>query len=200
MNSEEILVEFMAKPGDRASGESIKPISTTKIKDSVQRLASLVQQLANENSQSNVNGLELAEVEIAIKLTDSGEAVLLGDGQSNGTMTLRFRRPSNSLAVARSEIQSPSTAVQPLTSSTGVNYSNLRALLSNGKWQEANQETWNVMCQAARKNIGSVLSAEDIKQISCDDLQIIDSLWQQHSQGRYGFSAQNQIYMSSILG
>jgi hypothetical protein len=35
MNSEEILVEFVAQNGDRASGESIKPISTTKIKDSV---------------------------------------------------------------------------------------------------------------------------------------------------------------------
>jgi hypothetical protein len=56
------------------------------------------------------------------------------------------------------------------------------------------------MCQAARKNAGSVLSAEDIKQIACDDLKIIDSLWKQYSQGRYGFSAQNQIYMSSILG
>ena len=76
----------------------------------------------------------------------------------------------------------------------------MRTLLSSGKWQEANQETWNVMCQAAHKNLGSVLSPEDIKQISCDDLQIIDSLWQQHSQCRYGFSAQNQIYMSSILG
>jgi hypothetical protein len=44
------------------------------------------------------------------------------------------------------------------------------------------------------------LTAEEIKQISCDDLQIIDNLWRQHSKGRYGFSAQNQIYMSSILG
>jgi hypothetical protein len=43
------------------------------------------------------------------------------------------------------------------------------------------------------------MTAEEIKQISCDDLRMIDDLWRQYSQGRYGFSAQNQIYMSSIL-
>jgi len=194
MNSEEILIEFVAN-SDRPSGESIKAISTTKVKDSIQRIANLVQQLATESAQRQANGLALDEVEIAIKLTDTGEAILLGDGQSNGTMTLRFRRLSNSIIISGESTLTPS-----LTSSSGVNYTKLQALLSSAKWQEANQETWNVMCQAARKNIGSVLSAEDIKQISCDDLQIIDSLWKQHSQGRYGFSAQNQIYMSSILG
>ena len=195
MNSEEILIEFVAN-SDRASGKSIKAISTSKIKDSIQRLASLVQQLATESSTVSANGLALDEVEIAIKLTESGEAILLGDGESNGTMTLRFRRSSTS-AIANREISSSEPS---LISSTSINYTKLRTLLSSGKWQEANQETWNVMCRAARKNIGSVLSADDIKQIACDDLQIIDSLWQQHSQGRYGFSAQNQIYMSSILG
>jgi len=194
MNSEEILIEFVTN-GDRASGKSIKAISTSKVKDSIQRLASLVQQLATESSTVSANGLALDEVEIAIKLTESGEAVLLGDGESNGTMTLRFRRSSTSV-IANREVSSSESS---LISSTSVNYTKLRTLLSSGKWQEANQETWNVMCQAAHKNLGSVLSTEDIKQISCDDLQIIDSLWQQHSQGRYGFSAQNQIYMSSIL-
>jgi len=195
MNSEEILIEFVAN-SDRASGKSIKAISTSKVKDSIQRLASLVQQLATESSTVSANGLALDEVEISIKLTESGEAILLGDGESNGTMTLRFRRSSTSV-IANREVSSSEPL---LISSTSVNYTKLRTLLSSGKWQEANQETWNVMCQAAHKNLGSVLSTEDIKQISCDDLQIIDSLWQQHSQGRYGFSAQNQIYMSSILG
>ncbi|MEI6063967.1 MAG: GUN4 domain-containing protein [Pseudanabaena sp. ELA748] len=192
MDSEEILIEFVTN-GDRAKGGAIKSISTTKIKASIQKLASLVQQLATDNAPSQANGLTLDEVEVAIKLTDTGEAILLGDGQSNGAITLRFRRPSN--AAIASSATAPS-----LTSSTGVNYTKLQALLASGDWQQANQETWNVMCQAARKNIGSVLTAEEIKQIACDDLQIIDKLWQQHSQGRYGFSAQNHIYMSSILG
>jgi hypothetical protein len=194
MNNEEILIEFVAK-GDHANSTSIKSINTTKIKESIQLLAGLVQQLATDSVQSPNNGLVLDEVEIAIKLTESGEAILLGDGQSNGTMTLRFRCPNSSLVTSK-----PDVSGQDFLSSTGIDYTKLQALLSSSKWQEANQETWNVMCQAARKNAGSVLSAEDIKQISCDDLKIIDDLWKQFSQGRYGFSAQNQIYMSSILG
>jgi len=190
MNSEEILIEFVAN-GDRSHGESIKSISTSKVKDSIQRVAHLVQQLANESTVSQPNGLTLDEVEIAIKLTASGEAVLLGDGQSNGAITLRFRRSSNF---------APAAIATPTASSIGANYNNLQTLLANGQWQEANQETWNVICKAANKNVGSVLSAEDIKQIPCEVLQVIDSLWKQHSQGHYGFSSQNQIYMSSILG
>ncbi|MFO0209332.1 MAG: GUN4 domain-containing protein, partial [Pseudanabaena sp.] len=95
---------------------------------------------------------------------------------------------------------SPTSANDLAISNPGISYQKLQDLLASGKWQEANQETWNVMCQAANKNIGSVLSADDIKQISCEVLQTIDSLWQKHSQGRYGFSSQNQIYVSSIMG
>ena len=196
MDSEEILIEFVGN-GDRANGESIKSVSTTKIKDSIQKLASLVQQLATESVPSQANGLALDEVEISIKLTDAGEAILLGDGQSNGAMTLRFRRSNKELAIVNDDTNTQSPLVN---SNTGVDYTKLKILLSNGKWQEANQETWNVMCQAARKNIGSVLTAEEMKQISCDDLQTIDTLWRKYSKGRYGFSSKNQIYMSSILG
>ncbi|NUN64788.1 GUN4 domain-containing protein [Pseudanabaena biceps] len=195
MDSEEILIEFVAKNGDQASGTSIKSIHSTKIKDSIQRLASLVQKIAAETSPSHANGLALDEVEISVKLTESGEVVLLGDGQSHGAMTMRFRRSHTATAIA-----SPDIAPQAIKSKSGVDYTNLKSLLASAKWQEANLETWNVMCQAAHKNLGSVLSGEDIKRISCDDLQMIDSLWQQYSQGRYGFSTQNQVYMSSILG
>jgi len=194
MNSEEILIEFVAS-SDRSNGESIKALSTHKVKESIQRIANLVQQLATESTPNQTNGLALDEVEVAIKLTESGEAVLLGNGQSNGAITLRFRRPSPVVSGSF-----PASAHDLTIPSQGVSYQKLQALLASGKWQEANQETWNVMCQAANKNIGSVLSADDIKQIPCEVLQTIDSLWQKHSQGRYGFSSQNQIYMSSIMG
>lgn len=196
MDSEEILIEFVAKSGDRAHGEAIKSINSAKVKDNIQKIASFVQQIAAENSQSHDNGLSLDEVEISVKLTESGEVVMLGDGQGGGAMTLRFRRAARN-AIAKSDAE---TTPQSVKSHTGIDYSKLKGLLANAKWQEANQETWNLMCQAAHKNMGSVLSAEDIKQISCDDLQLINSLWQQYSQGRYGFSSQNQVYMSSILG
>jgi hypothetical protein len=195
MDSEEILIEFATKNSDRANGGEIKSINSAKVRDNIQKLASFVQQIATENSQSHDKGLSLDEVEIAVRLTESGEVVLLGDGQGGGAMTLRFRRAARS-AIAKNDIET----VQVVKPNTGIDYTKLKGLLSGAKWQEANQETWNLMCQAAHKNIGSVLSAEDIKQIPCEDLQIINSLWQQYSQGRYGFSTQNQVYISSILG
>ncbi|MBD2187796.1 GUN4 domain-containing protein [Pseudanabaena mucicola] len=197
MDSEEILIEFVGND-DHANGGSVKTINTTKIKDSIQRIANLVQQLATDDAPSHANGLALDEVEIEIKLTDTGEAILLGDGQSKGAITLRFRRPSVAVAAIEQKAVAAS-ASKSLVSSTGVDYTTLQTLLASGKWQEANQETWNVMCRAAHKNLGSVMTAEEIKQISCDDLRMIDDLWRQYSQGRYGFSAQNQVYMSSIL-
>ncbi|MFN6067372.1 MAG: GUN4 domain-containing protein, partial [Pseudanabaena sp.] len=178
-----------------SNGESIKALSTNKVKESIQQIANLVQQLAPESTPNQTNGLALDEVEVAIKLTESGEAVLLGNGQSSSAIILRFRRPKHLVSGL-----SPTSANDLAISNQGISYQKLQDLLASGKWQEANQETWNVMCQAANKNIGSVLSADDIKQISCEVLQTIDSLWQKHSQGRYGFSSQNQIYVSSIMG
>lgn len=194
MNSEEILIEFVAS-SDRSNGESIKSLSTSKVKESIQKIANLVQQLATESTPNQTNGLALDEVEVNIKLTETGEAVLLGNGQSNGTITLRFRASSH---VVRGSF--PDITNDLMISSQGNSYQKLQTLLASGNWQEANQETWNVICQAVNKNIGSVLSTEDIKQIPCEILQTIDNLWQKHSQGRYGFSSQNQIYMSSIMG
>jgi hypothetical protein len=192
MDSEEILIEFMAKNDDRSSSGSIQAVNAKQLKNNIQRLVSLVQQIAADAPKSNE--LSLDEVEVSLKITDKGEVVLLGDGQSNGTMKLRFRRSPYQ------DGRSQSAVATAITSSAGIDYSKLQSLLANSQWQEANQETWNLICQAAHKKVGSVLSTEELKQIPCQELKMIDQLWQQYSQGRYGFSAQNQVYMSSILG
>ncbi|MDX2256840.1 MAG: GUN4 domain-containing protein [Pseudanabaenaceae cyanobacterium bins.39] len=203
MDSKEILIEFVAKNGDRAQGTSIKAISTDQLKDSIHKLASLVQQLTAEvNAEVNSEysqGLALDEVELSLKITEEGEAVLLGHGQTNGAMTLRFRRTSSQAAPL---VDSRATGAKASSevSQTSLNYNKLKSWLASAKWQEANQETWNLLCMAAHKNQGAVLSAEDIKKIDCEVLRIIDQMWRQHSQGRYGFSVQSQVYMSSILG
>jgi len=196
MDSEEILIEFVTKNGDRSASESIQAVNAKQLKNNIQKLVSLVQQIAADTPKSNE--LSLDEVEVSLKITDKGEVVLLGDGQGNGAVKLRFRRSPQQSAIAVNQVST--AAANVLTSSTGIDYSKLQTLLASSQWQEANQETWNLMCQAAHKKVGSVLSTEEIKQISCHDLKMIDQLWQQYSQGRYGFSAQNQVYMSSILG
>jgi serine/threonine protein kinase len=83
-----------------------------------------------------------------------------------------------------------------LISEVGVDYRILQSLLSTGKWQQANEENWRVMCQAIGKASGRYLQASDIDKFPCQDLETIDRLWVKYSQGHFGFSVQKQIYES----
>ena len=83
-----------------------------------------------------------------------------------------------------------------LISSMGVDYTKLRDYLSIKKWKEADQETWALLCQSLSMTVGSQLEISQIDQLPCEDLQIVDRLWMQYSQGRFGFSIQKQIYES----
>ena len=83
-----------------------------------------------------------------------------------------------------------------LISERGIDYTKLRDFLSNKKWKEADRETWTVMCQSLSLEPGTLLEISQINQLPCEDLQIVDRLWVQHSQGRFGFSVQKQIYES----
>ncbi|CAN1212490.1 GUN4 domain-containing protein [Tumidithrix helvetica PCC 7403] len=196
MSSEEFLIEFVAQDGSaNIPRTEIKAIDAQAIKANVRKLANLVQQFAIDPDQTGE--LELDEVSVSIKITEKGEVVLLS-GQTTGMMTLHFRRSAKvnqAKAIAPVAQEAPS-----YISSTGVDYSNLQHFLAAGKWQEANQETWHVMCQALHKPKGTHLSPEDINQIPCQDFSTIDRLWREHSQGKFGFSVQNRLYKASISG
>lgn len=82
---------------------------------------------------------------------------------------------------------------QPLNISKG-DYVHLEALLKAGKWKEADQETSKQMCQVMERQKEGWLRIEDIEQFPCADLRIIDQLWIKHSNGRFGFSVQKEIW------
>jgi serine/threonine protein kinase len=81
-----------------------------------------------------------------------------------------------------------------LLSEVGVDYTKLQHLLAVGQWEQADEETWAVMCQALGKLPGSYLLSGDIDKLPCEDLRTIDQLWVKYSSGRFGFSVQKQIY------
>ncbi|MEB3343698.1 serine/threonine-protein kinase [Okeania sp.] len=83
-----------------------------------------------------------------------------------------------------------------LISAVGVEYGKLQYLLAVQKWQEADRETWGVLCDALRKRRKSYLFPYDIDNLPCEDLLTIDRLWVKYSQGKFGFSVQKQIYES----
>jgi GUN4-like len=154
-----------------------QPVDSQALKANLDQLIGLVKQLG----QDSAGGLELDQVSVSVRITPEGK-VILCNGKTFGTMTLDFKRPT--------------VQVMP-TVSSGLSYLQLEQLLSAHKWQEANQETWNLLCQALHKQQGTQLAIAEINQIPCQTLNTIDQLWRSHSQGRFGFSVQKRIYKAT---
>lgn len=77
-----------------------------------------------------------------------------------------------------------------------TNYRRLRALLSAGKWKEADLETLAVMLKIAGREKQGYLRAEDIKNFPFTHLHIIDQLWIVYSNGHFGFRVQKRVWQS----
>lgn len=76
------------------------------------------------------------------------------------------------------------------------NYSKLKQLLAAKKWQAADAETGKLMLKVAKRE--GWLRVEDIAQFPAQDLQIIDQLWTDSSQGRFGISVQKRIWQNIV--
>jgi len=76
----------------------------------------------------------------------------------------------------------------------GIDYYKLRDLLQQGNWKAADRETTMRMCAVIGRQKQGWLRMEDIKQLPCKDLNIIDRLWIEASNGKFGFSIQKQIW------
>lgn len=86
------------------------------------------------------------------------------------------------------------TNSQSLISEAGVDYTKLRDLLARKKWKEADEKTWDALCQALGMRSGYYLKNSDIERLPCEDLWLIDKLWAKYSDNRFGFSVQKAIY------
>ncbi|MDT9190259.1 MAG: GUN4 domain-containing protein [Limnospira sp. PMC 894.15] len=84
----------------------------------------------------------------------------------------------------------------PIVSASGFDYTELDKLLKSGNWKAADEETAKMMLAVAGQTQRGYLDNDDIKNFPCDDLRIIDGLWVKHSNGRFGFSVQKQIYIN----
>ena len=73
----------------------------------------------------------------------------------------------------------------------------LNNLLANKKWQEADNRTTRLMLFVANREESDVLDLDYLKNFSCKRLKDIDSLWVQHSNERFGFSVQKQIWKNT---
>lgn len=80
-----------------------------------------------------------------------------------------------------------------LNSDKGANYSRLRQLLWEGEWQQADEETEQVILAYMSQDM-QPLTPDQVAEVPCTDLRTIDDLWSRYSDGRFGFSVQWQLY------
>jgi len=91
-------------------------------------------------------------------------------------------------------------------SAVRIDYNKLRELLRKKRWQEADRETKAIIAVVssmlpAFKNTGAIylsIGTKHYDNIPCRDLRIIDQLWVEASEGRFGFSVKKQIFQGLV--
>ena len=81
-----------------------------------------------------------------------------------------------------------------------TNFTLLENLLKQGRWKEADQETFALMLKIAHCEKKQYLDVEDLQGFPFEDLKTIDNLLVTHSNGHFGFSVQNEIWKSPEIG
>ncbi|KAM3107858.1 GUN4 domain-containing protein [Phormidesmis sp. 146-33] len=74
------------------------------------------------------------------------------------------------------------------------NYRRLQTLLQAGNWKEADYETYLAMLRAIGYSEGTWMRPQDLDCFPCQDLCLIDRLWVEWSDQRFGFSIQQRIW------
>jgi hypothetical protein len=83
-----------------------------------------------------------------------------------------------------------------LFSEVGIDYSQLRNLLAEENWKEADIETAQLILQASGQQKRGWLDEENMKAFPSTDLQTIDRLWSKYSNERFGLGVQKQIWLN----
>ena len=105
---------------------------------------------------------------------------------------------------ASADSQSSDSVVPELTpiisTKTGIDYTELQKLLSQKKWAEADRQTNYLVSEiiktAKRTNSRRYSKLKPLTDFSCNDLNTINQLWQQYSEGNFGFSSQQQVWLT----
>ena len=75
-------------------------------------------------------------------------------------------------------------------------YGKLQELLAAGNFEQADRETIQIILSISGESDLESITPNDVRQFSCHELRVIDTLWTTYSQNRFGFSVQAQLYQS----
>jgi hypothetical protein len=77
-------------------------------------------------------------------------------------------------------------------------YVYLEQLLASGKWQEADRETKIILFKLSDKEENKGLGVDEIRNLPCEIISNLDSLWIKYSNGHFGFSIQQEIWQKLL--
>lgn len=88
--------------------------------------------------------------------------------------------------------------IVPLKSECGINYNTLQQLLAVQDFQAADRVSIEKMCELSGATAvqRKWLYFTEVENTSAVDLQTINNLWLVHSEGKFGFSVQREIWLS----
>ena len=87
-----------------------------------------------------------------------------------------------------------------ISKATGIDYTSLRDLLKEEKWEEADRQTYKLIDQiiktAKKENKHVFIELKTIAEFSCNDIRTIDVLWKKYSGSKFGFSPQQKVWQN----
>jgi hypothetical protein len=114
---------------------------------------------------------------------------------SSPTQPPSFTSASSSLPPT--EIQSPQPPSSLSIAHLPEGYSELQQHLANGAWRDADRATLNLLLILTDRAKEGWLDVKAIEAMTCEHLNRIDQLWNQHSGGHFGFRVQGEIYFQT---
>ena len=117
------------------------------------------------------------------------------DQQNEAALRQRGNVEAERIIPALTPISSPALVPSPKPiPPTPPRYTQLEKYLRTQNWRKADEETYMLMLTTVGKIQGDWFIGKDLENFPCEDLQTIDQLWVKYSNGKWGFSIQNQIW------
>ncbi|MEH2076350.1 MAG: GUN4 domain-containing protein [Nostoc sp.] len=162
----------------------------TRLKDAFIESQLLDWQINNfdlsENDVFLDKGIDLISNYISSELTDQRKLLGITEVNFVSTVPLSSVQETGLMELTNNNIK--------FQSNRNIDYTQLRDLLAQHKWKEADIETTKLILQVMNKTYWNEVYKEDIDNFSCQDLHTIDRLWEQYSYGYFGFSVQESIW------
>ena len=172
---------------------------------SVQNPDSAMAQLESQlKSQSAKNQLKLIP-----QLVESGkpglevlqEFLLQSQGDYTGVVTGKIYQVlyQSNIPQTKEFLQTHfPTGLVPLKTDKNIDYQVLQKLLAEQDFQGADRITLEKLCElaGAEAQKRNWLYFTEVEQLPITDLQTINNLWLSHSEGKFGFSVQREIWLS----